>query len=73
MQTLSKALNTKKAAIYLAEKGTPFSAGTLEVWRCQGRGPRYRKICRRVVYMPEDLDRFAKGQVVETIDSTIEA
>ena len=69
MKAQSKALNTKEAAAYLAERGTPFSPGTLEVWRCAGRGPRYRKVLRRVVYMPEDLDRFAAGQTVETIDS----
>ena len=71
MNTPLKALNTKQAANYLKEIGTPFSAGTLEVWRSQGRGPRYRKVCRRVVYMPEDLDRFASGQVVETVDSLV--
>ena len=64
-----KALNTKEAALYLAERGTPFTAGTLEVWRCLGRGPRYRRVCNRVVYAPDDLDRFAAGQIVETIDS----
>ena len=69
MKIQSKALNTREAAEYLKQIGTPFSAGTLEVWRCQGRGPRYRRICRRVVYMPDDLDLFASGQIVETIDS----
>ncbi len=69
MRTQSRALNTPQASAYLEEIGLPFSPGTLEVWRCQGRGPRYRKVCNRVVYMPKDLDRFADGQVVETIDS----
>lgn len=71
MTTHPKALNTKEAASYLKELGTPFSAGTLEVWRSQGRGPRYRKIFSRVVYMPADLDRFASGHLVETIDSRV--
>lgn len=66
---VKRALNTREAAAYLADRGTPFSPGTLEVWRTLGRGPRYRKVCRRVVYMPDDLDSFADGQVVETIDS----
>lgn len=69
MKIQSRALNTQEAAIYLKEIGTPFTAGTLEVWRSIGRGPRYRKVCRRVVYTPGDLDRFSEGQVVETIDS----
>jgi hypothetical protein len=69
MKIQSKALNTTEAAEYLKAIGTPFSPGTLEVWRTQGRGPRYRKVCRRVVYMPDDLDRFSMGQVVDTIDS----
>ncbi|MFZ7126367.1 MAG: hypothetical protein ACOWWM_09480 [Desulfobacterales bacterium] len=64
-----KALNTKEAAEYLEELGTPFTAGTLEVWRSMGRGPRYRKVCHRVVYLPTDLEAFAAGRVVETIDS----
>ena len=69
MPSQSKALNTKQASTYLEEIGTPFSAGTLEVWRSQGRGPRYRKVGRRIFYMPDDLKKFAFGQVVETIDS----
>ena len=69
MKSQSKALNTKEAAAFLNELGTPFTPGTLEVWRSMGRGPRYRKVCRRVVYMPEDLQRFSAGQVVETTDS----
>lgn len=69
MDVKSKALNTRQAANYLKELGTPFSGGTLEVWRCQGRGPRYRRICRRVVYTPEDLERFSVGQIIETTDS----
>jgi hypothetical protein len=69
MSVQSKALNTKQAATYLKEIGTPFSPGTLEVWRSKGRGPRYRKVCNRVIYLPADLEAFARGQVVETTDS----
>ena len=64
-----KAMNTREAAAYLADLGTPYTPGTLAVWRSKGRGPRYRKISRRVFYMPADLENFASGQVVETIDS----
>ncbi len=64
-----KALNTAQAAQFLAEIGTPFTAGTLEVWRCLGKGPRYRKVGQRVFYAPEDLKEYSNGQVVETTDT----
>ena len=62
-------LNTREAADYLATIGTPFSAGTLEVWRCQGRGPEFIRVARRIFYTKPALDRFSNGQVVQTIDS----
>jgi hypothetical protein len=34
------------------------SPRTLEQWRWQGRGPRYLKICRRVVYRLSDIEAF---------------
>jgi len=69
MQDL-KGLNTRQAAEYLKEKyNIPPTPGTMEVWRTYGRGPRYRKVGRWVVYSPADLDRFATGQIVETRDS----
>jgi hypothetical protein len=34
------------------------SARTLEQWRWQGRGPRYLKICRRVVYPLSEIEAF---------------
>ena len=62
--------NTQQAAIYLNEKfGIPITRGTLEVWRSQGRGPRYCKVARWVTYLPKDLDQFAAGKVINTIDS----
>jgi hypothetical protein len=64
-----KLLSTREAAEYLASRGIPFTRGTLQVWRSMGRGPRYRKLCSRVGYRPEDLDTFAAGEPVETIDS----
>jgi hypothetical protein len=69
MQAL-KSLNTRQAASYLKEQcNIPVTPGTMEVWRTQGRGPRYRKVARWVLYDQADLDRFAAGQIVETIDS----
>lgn len=57
-------VDTKKAALILG-----LSAGTLEVWRCLGKGPRYKKIGRRVFYEIVDLEAFANANVVETVDS----
>jgi len=61
--------DTKKAVEYLNSLGLSFSPGTLEVWRCQGRGPRFKKVARKVFYEKAALDEFACGQTVETIDS----
>lgn len=62
--------NTKQAAEYFSKNGIPFSQGTLEVWRCQGRGPKYRKLNSRVFYLKKDLDAFLESALsVETVDS----
>ncbi len=61
-------LNTKEAAEYLRGKGYPVSPKTLEVWRCTSRGPKYRKIGRRVFYTPKDLEDFLEGIPVQVID-----
>lgn len=44
-------------------------SGTLEVWRSKGRGPRFRKIGRKVFYNTNDLEEFANMNIVETVDS----
>lgn len=62
-------LSTNQAAEYLKSKGTPYSPGTLEVWRSQGRGPAFKRIGRRVFYTPGALDSFIEGETVQTIDS----
>ena len=49
-----KKLDTRAAAAYLDER----SPRTLEAWRIQGKGPRYLKICGRVLYDVADLDAF---------------
>ncbi|MDQ7830479.1 helix-turn-helix transcriptional regulator [Desulfolutivibrio sp.] len=59
-----KGLHTREAAQYLG-----LSPGTLEVWRCKGRGPRYSKLGKRVVYDPADLDAYLAEHKVFTIDS----
>lgn len=57
--------STPDAAAYLN-----LSVSTLEVWRCLGKGPRYCKIGRRVIYRREDLDAFLASRIVETRDTT---
>jgi len=47
-------LDTGKAAEVLN-----LSPRTLEKWRITGEGPFYRKFGGRVLYTPEDLERFA--------------
>ena len=59
----------REAVRYLKEAGAPFSHGTLEVWRCKKRGPRFKRIAGRVFYEKIDLDTFLNGTKVETIDS----
>lgn len=59
-----RAYNNIEAAGYLG-----VSPGTLEVWRSLGKGPRYRKFGRRVIYDIEDLDNYSASRIVETRDT----
>jgi len=59
-------LNTHEAAVYLGVK-----PNTLEIWRCQHRGPKYAKLGSRIVYDPDDLDAFFKAHSVDTRDTAI--
>jgi len=69
-QNNHRKFNTEEAADFLKNnEGVPFTKGTLEVWRCLGRGPRFIRIGRRCFYEKSALEEFARGQVVETIDS----
>ncbi len=61
-------ITTSDASLYLESRGYPVKASTLEVWRCQSKGPKYRKIGRRVFYTQQDLDEFLEGIQVQTID-----
>ncbi|NDV28151.1 AlpA family transcriptional regulator [Desulfovibrio sp. JC010] len=56
-------LSTKEAAEKLG-----LSPGTLEVWRCLGKGPRYIKIGRRVGYDLKDLDAYVESCKVVPLD-----
>jgi hypothetical protein len=66
---MHKRMTTKQAAAYLTEMGIKVTPGTLEVFRCKGKGPRYRKVDERVFYIKPDLDEYGGGRVVETRDS----
>lgn len=61
---LNRKLTTEEAAAYLR-----LQPGTLEVWRCRGRGPKYHKIGRRVIYDLQDVQDFASSHTVLTVDS----
>ena len=50
-------LTTQDAAAYLH-----VSPRTLEKWRLQGGGPRYRKLVHRVVYTQHDIDTWVDEQ-----------
>jgi hypothetical protein len=57
-------VNTPEAARILGLR-----RGTLEVWRSKRRGPRFKKIGRKVFYDLNDLEAFANANTVETTDS----
>jgi predicted DNA-binding transcriptional regulator AlpA len=47
----------------LAAKYLTLSKQTLDLWRCQGRGPKFLKVGRAVCYRRSDLDQWLNGQV----------
>jgi len=51
--SITPPLTTVEAAQYLNLKPS-----TLEVWRCQGRGPRFVRLGRSIRYRVKDLDEF---------------
>jgi len=63
-----KAMTTKAAAAYLADCGYPTTHKTLEVFRCRNRGPKYKKVGRRVFYEQAWLDEYMAGVVVKIYD-----
>jgi hypothetical protein len=65
-----KHFNTKEAVEYLRSLGLNFSPSTLEVWRSLGKGPRYKKVTRKIYYEKSSLDEFSKGEIFETINTT---
>ena len=49
--------NTSQTAYYLG-----ISKKTLERWRFEGHGPKFRKFGKRVLYADDELDRWGKEQ-----------
>ena len=56
-------LRTEEAALYLG-----LASGTLENWRTKGRGPRWLRPSRIVVYDIRDLDAWVDAERRQTID-----
>lgn len=44
------------------------STGSLANMRSQGRGPRFFKLTRKVLYRPEDIEAYLFAQPVLTVD-----
>jgi len=63
------AVTTQQAADYLTkEKNIPTAKSSMEVYRCQGRGPIFKKIGSRVFYCLSWLDEYASGIEVKIYD-----
>lgn len=56
----SPVAGTMQAAEYLG-----LHARTLDNWRSQGRGPRYIRVGRRIVYRISDLEAYLDDRTVE--------
>ena len=51
-------MTTREAADFLG-----FTAGTLRVWRSQGKGPSYYKVGRMIRYEVDDLEAWKSANV----------
>ena len=51
-------MTTYEAADFLG-----FTAGTLRVWRCQGKGPSYYKVGNAVRYKIDDVEAWKNANV----------
>ena len=67
------AMTDKDAAIYLRALGFQTTPKTMSVWRCTGKGPKFKRIGRRVFYEKRWLDEFLKGLEVQVIDPAEQA
>jgi predicted DNA-binding transcriptional regulator AlpA len=51
------------------EKSFGLDAQTLANWRCQSKGPKYRKIGRRVIYVFADVQEWLDRFIIQTTES----
>jgi hypothetical protein len=58
-------LNQAEAADFLR-----LSERTLERWRVEGHGPRFRRFGRRIVYAQGDLEAWANGRCFQSTSAT---
>ncbi|MCT4625638.1 helix-turn-helix domain-containing protein [Halodesulfovibrio sp.] len=65
-----KVIETDKMLLTTKEVSelTGIPVGTLTVWRCHKRGPRYVKFPKGVFYRPETLKKYFESCEVRTID-----
>ena len=56
-------MDTNLAGRYLATEDDPISEATMRWWRATGKGPKYLKIGRRIIYTRPFLDEY-KAQCV---------
>ena len=55
----SPLLSAKQAIKFIGIRNT----GTLHVWRCHGRGPKYVRVGRSIRYRLQDLQAFIESNV----------
>jgi len=60
---------TKPLTVNEAAEHTGLPVSTLNRWRCEGRGPAFGKLGRRVFYRPEVLDAWMEAQFAASADS----
>nr|WP_320010564.1 hypothetical protein [uncultured Desulfobulbus sp.] len=61
-------VNTRQASAILTYLGIPTADSSLEVYRCQGRGPKYCKVASRVFYALPWLIEHAQGVEIKIFD-----
>ncbi len=66
--TTSATLFTARRCLDVKETGAflGICPRTLDNWRSQGRGPRYIRVGRRIVYRVEDLEAYLESRTVKT-------
>ena len=69
-------LSRSEAAAYLADLGIRIKPQTLAVYAVSDKGPRYRIIAKRAIYLASDVRVWAEQQLRQArqpITSTVEA